>query len=68
MNACQHPNVEVHTRITSCATHEEPETLDQWGECNDCGKTLDLSDISDAHLADGEEEMPVRGLPSEFFD
>lgn len=69
MNKCPHKNMEVYSRLISRATHEEPAEYLEWGECADCGETLDLSDIpEDAETSEGKEDPPMRGTPSELYD
>ena len=69
MNDCPHNNMEVYSRLISCATREEPAEYLEWGVCTDCGETLDLSDIPDkAEITEGDNEPPLCGTPSEFYD
>ena len=69
MNDCPHKNIEVFSRMISRATREEPAEYLAWGVCTDCGETLDLSDIpAEAEVTEGDNEPPMRGLPSEFYD
>jgi hypothetical protein len=53
--------------MIACATLEEPAEYLEWGVCQDCGATLDISDIpEDAEMEEGEPEL--KGTPSEFYD
>ena len=61
--------MEVYSRMTACATREEPEEYEEWGVCVDCGETLDMSDIpDDAEKTERNYEPSLRGMPSEFYD
>ena len=69
MNDCPHNNMEVYSRMISRATREEPAEYLEWGVCTDCGETLDLSDIpGEAEVTEGDNEPPMHGMPSEFYD
>jgi hypothetical protein len=67
---CPHLHVTVYSRQLSAATREEPAEWKEWGECQECGKQLDITDIpEDAEIKQaGAVTQRSRQMPSEFYD
>jgi hypothetical protein len=69
MPDCQHNSVTIYSRLVFRATRYEPAEYDNWAECDECGKQMDLSDAVDTEVSDEIEVYRERpGSPHEYYD
>ena len=66
---CEHKEITVYYKLVAAETRYEPAEYEEFAQCDDCGKTGDVSDFPDADVTDEVRvDNTFHGAPDEFYD